>query len=209
MSKHSVSIVDADETFREACSLILTGLKKYFVSGKHDCGQEALRRMKREKPELIIIRQLRDVEMLDFLESVRSRNHLVKVLIIYKSLEKELVLPLFSAGASGIIEDNGSFENVIHAVESIVNGGAAMSSFVAKTMVAHFQKNDHSPLSSREQSVLELQARGKTYSEISIDLMIAKETVKSHIKNIYAKLNVSSKSEAISKALTEKFINAY
>ena len=207
--KHGVSIVDTDETFREACSLILTGLKKYYVSGKHDCGKEALRKMKRERPELIIVRELRNVEILDYLERVRSQNHLVKVLIIYKSLEKELVLPLFSAGASGVIEDNGSFNNVIHAVDSIISGGAVMSPFAAKTMVAHFQKNDHSPLSSREQTVLELQARGKTYTEISLDLMIAKETVKSHIKNIYAKLHVSSKSEAISKALTEKFINAY
>jgi DNA-binding NarL/FixJ family response regulator len=207
--KHAVSIVDADETFREACSLILTGLKKYYVSGKHKSGQEALRKMKRDKSELIIIRELSDVELLDYVDCVRAQNHLVKVLVVYKSLEKELVLPLFSAGASGIIEDNGSFNDVVHAADSILNGGAAMSSFVAKTIVSHFQKNEHSPLTSREQTVLQLQAKGKTYTEISFDLMISKETVKSHIKNIYTKLDVSSKSEAISKARTEKFINAY
>ena len=81
-----------------------------------------------------------------------------------------------------------------------------MSSRIAKLVVESFQKNPNSPLSPRETEVLELLSKGKSYSLIARDLFITKETAKSHIKNIYSKLQVRSKSEAIAKALQEKLI---
>ena len=73
-------------------------------------------------------------------------------------------------------------------------------------VVNSFQKNPNSPLSSRETQVLELLSKGKSYSMIAQELFITKETAKSHIKNIYSKLQVNSKSEAIAKATKEKLI---
>ncbi|MEQ8927831.1 MAG: response regulator transcription factor, partial [Fulvivirga sp.] len=87
-----------------------------------------------------------------------------------------------------------------------LNGGAPMSSKIAKMVVASFQKNPNSPLSPRETEVLELLAKGKSYSMIADELFVTKETAKSHIKNIYSKLQVNSKSEAIAKATKEKLI---
>ena len=81
-----------------------------------------------------------------------------------------------------------------------------MSSKIAKMVVNSFQKNPNSPLSSRETQVLELLSKGKSYSMIAQELFITKETAKSHIKNIYSKLQVNSKSEAIAKATKEKLI---
>ena len=81
-----------------------------------------------------------------------------------------------------------------------------MSSKIAKMVVASFQKNPNSPLSPRETEVLELLAKGKSYSMIAQELFVTKETAKSHIKNIYSKLQVNSKSEAIAKATKEKLI---
>ena len=71
---------------------------------------------------------------------------------------------------------------------------------------ASFQKNPHSPLSGRETEVLELLSKGKSYTNIAEDLFIDKETVITHIKNIYWKLEVHSKAEAIEKAVKDKLI---
>ena len=81
-----------------------------------------------------------------------------------------------------------------------------MSSNIARMVVESFQKNSNSPLTKRETQVLELLSKGKSYSVIADELFIHRETVKSHIKNIYYKLQVNSKADAIEKALKEKFI---
>jgi DNA-binding NarL/FixJ family response regulator len=73
-------------------------------------------------------------------------------------------------------------------------------------VVSSFQKNRNSPLTSRETEVLELLSKGKSYSTIADELFVDKETIRTHIKNIYWKLEVHSKAEAIEKALKNKLI---
>lgn len=81
-----------------------------------------------------------------------------------------------------------------------------MSTNVARMVVQSFHKNRQTPLSNRELEVLELLSSGKSYSTIADQLFVDKETVKSHIKNIYLKLEVHSKAEAIEKAKKSKYI---
>ena len=81
-----------------------------------------------------------------------------------------------------------------------------MSTNIARMVVQSFQRNNNSPLTPRETEVLELLSKGKSYSVIADELFVHKETIKSHIKNIYTKLQVNSKAEAIEKALKDKLI---
>jgi DNA-binding NarL/FixJ family response regulator len=118
----------------------------------------------------------------------------------------ELVFQALCAGASGYITKNSNHTELLSAIKELIQGGAPMTSNIAKMVVKSFQKNPNSPISARETEVLELLAQGKSYSMIARDLFITKETAKSHIKNIYAKLQVNSKSEAIAKATREKLI---
>jgi DNA-binding NarL/FixJ family response regulator len=95
---------------------------------------------------------------------------------------------------------------LLEAIDEVENGGAPMSMKIAKMVVNSFQKNTNSPLYLRETQVLELLAQGKSYSTIGDELFITKETAKTHIKNIYSKLEVRSKAEAIAKANEKKYI---
>jgi DNA-binding NarL/FixJ family response regulator len=81
-----------------------------------------------------------------------------------------------------------------------------MSTNIARMVVKSFQKNRQSPLTGRETEVLNLLSRGKSYKMIADEIYIDKETVRTHIKNIYRKLEVHSKADAIEKALKEKLI---
>ncbi|MEJ2105637.1 MAG: LuxR C-terminal-related transcriptional regulator [Ignavibacteriaceae bacterium] len=81
-----------------------------------------------------------------------------------------------------------------------------MSTNIAKMVIRSFQKSTDSPLTPRETEVLQKLARGKSYTMIGHDLFINKETVRTHIKNIYQKLNVNSKSEAIDRATKDRLI---
>ncbi len=81
-----------------------------------------------------------------------------------------------------------------------------MSTSIARRVIGSFQKSTQSPLTSRETEVLQLMTKGKSYTMIADELFINKETVRSHIKNIYQKLNVNTKSAAIEKATKERII---
>ena len=81
-----------------------------------------------------------------------------------------------------------------------------MSNNIARMVVDSFKINYTNPLSEREQEVLTLLSKGKTYSSISLELHIAKTTVRAHIRNIYEKLHVNSKEEAIKRAIDDNLV---
>ena len=88
----------------------------------------------------------------------------------------------------------------------MVDGGAPMSINIAKIVIRSFHKNQNSPLTKRETEILEQVANGKSRSKIAKQMFIDLETVKSHIKNIYVKLNVHSREDAIKEAKNNKYI---
>ena len=92
------------------------------------------------------------------------------------------------------------------ALTTLSQGGAALDPIIARFILRHIQVNEVSPLSARELMVLKLLIQGKTYSSIARELVISGETVKSHLKNIYKKLNVNTKAEAVRKAIIEQLV---
>jgi DNA-binding NarL/FixJ family response regulator len=92
------------------------------------------------------------------------------------------------------------------AITEVMDGGGPMSAHIARMVISSFQRAEASPLTRRETEVLEQIATGKSRKRIADELFIDLETVKSHIKNIYHKLDVHSKADAIKTARDNKFI---
>ena len=128
----------------------------------------------------------------------------IVVVTVYEN--DELVFKALCEGAAGYLTKNIPPEKLISSLIELENGGAPMSTSIARLVVSSFHRNRQSPLSNRELEVLELLSSGKSYSTIANQLFVDKETVKSHIKNIYLKLEVHSKAEAIEKAKKSKYI---
>lgn len=120
--------------------------------------------------------------------------------------DSEMVFQGLRAGAAGYIIKSANFLEIIRALEEISSGGAPMSHQIARMVIDNMHVNPNSPLSARETEVLQLIAEGKSYSEISSDLFISKATTRSHTRNIYVKLNVNSKSQALDIAKKDKLI---
>ena len=116
------------------------------------------------------------------------------------------VFQALCAGACGYLTKNISPEKLMDSIEEAYNGGGPISTNIARMVVQSLQRNTKSPLSPRETEVLQLLAKGKSYTMIADELFIDKETVRSHIKNIYIKLEVNSKAQAIEKATKERLI---
>ncbi|MEM6525490.1 MAG: response regulator transcription factor [Bacteroidota bacterium] len=202
-----IVIVEDNDAVREGFALIINSVSDYYVVNSYDNAEEAIKNLKKDTPEIILMDlELPGMNGIEAISIIKKSNPNVELIVntIYEN--SELVFQALVAGASGYITKNTSHSQLLDAIDEVKNGGAPMSSKIAKMVVNSFQKNPNSPLSNRETQVLELLSKGKSYSMIAQELFITKETAKSHIKNIYSKLQVNSKSEAIAKATKDKLI---
>lgn len=125
--------------------------------------------------------------------------------IISTSLvDPNLIFEAFCAGATGYIYKSDKLELLIEAVRNVMHGGSPMSAQIARLVVSSFKKaevpaGDSAQLSEREMEILRYLSQGFNYKAISDKLFISPETVRTHIRNVYSKLQVKSKVEAINK----------
>lgn len=97
--------------------------------------------------------------------------------------------------------------DLLNKIEEVVKGGAPMSSNIARQVINSFNiPTVPSPLSKRETEILRLLCNGMNYRSIATELFLSSHTVKTHVKNIYRKLHVHSRAEAVSKALEDNLL---
>jgi DNA-binding NarL/FixJ family response regulator len=205
--KKRVLIVEDDQEIRNSFSLIVNSSQKFMVINSYGNCEDAIDNINRDKPEIILM----DIELpgmngIQGTKIIKDKSPHSEIVMVTVYEDSELVFEALKAGASGYITKSANYMELLSALEEIVKGGAPMSSRIARMVIDNYHVNPNSPLAKRETEILQLIAEGKTYTQISEELFISKETAKTHIKNIYSKLQVNSKSEAIAKANLEKLI---
>lgn len=206
-TRKRVMIVEDDQEIRESFSLIVNSSERFAVVGAHGNCEDAIAALNREKPEIVLM----DIELpgmngIKGTQIIREKSPNTEVIMVTVYEDSDLVFEALKAGASGYITKSANYTELLSALEEIVRGGAPMSSRIARMVIDNYHINPNSPLTKRETTILQLISEGKTYTQISEELFISKETAKTHIKNIYSKLQVNSKSEAIAKANHDKLI---
>jgi DNA-binding NarL/FixJ family response regulator len=203
-----IVIIEEEEQLRECYKLIIKGVDKYFLVNAYASCVEAFPNLHKDRPHVILM-DLNLNGLINGIEGtkyVKSKFPSAEVLIIADNDDNDLVFEAFRAGASGFIEKSYNYLELIASLDELSKGGAPMSSKIARMVISNFHSNPNSPLSEREKDVLRLIAEGKSYTQIADLLFISKETSKSHIKNIYSKLEVNSKSEALELAREKKYL---
>ncbi len=202
-----ISIIEDNDVVREGFALLIDSVNEFDVVGTYATCEEAIKRLKEDRPDIVLMDiELPGINGIEGTSRIKKLLPDVNIIVITVHENSELVFEALCAGACGYITKNTEYSRLIDSIKEAMNGGAPMSSNIARMVVESFQKNQNTPLTGRETQVLELLAKGKSYTVIADELFIHKETVKSHIKNIYFKLQVHSKAEAIEKALKNKFI---
>ena len=208
-----------------------TSLKEKLASIENDIdiimeaadGVEFLQFMKTASPQPDVV--LMDIEMneLNGIETIQRAAPLypsVKFIMLTVFDDDERIFNAIKAGAHGYLLKEESAQNIIDAVYQVYQDeGAPMSPGIARkawkwlTSLASqpvaekaFLKNEMEPLSEREKEVLKCSMEGKEYAQIADQLFLSKHTVRQHMKNIYSKLHVSSKIEALQISLKNKWI---
>jgi DNA-binding NarL/FixJ family response regulator len=200
-----IVIVEDNEVVREAFAIYIRDLSHHVVINTYDRCETSIENLQSDSPDVILMDlELPGMHGLQGIKEIRKLRPQVNIIVITVHDNSEMVFEALCAGASGYITKTSNHFRILDAIEEVARGGAPMSGNIAKMVVESFRRNTSSPLTSRETEVLHLLAKGKSYKDIADILFVHVETIKSHIKNIYAKLQVSNKAEAIQKGIKDK-----
>lgn len=202
-----ICLIEDDETIREGYEYLIGNTEGYKITGSFASFEEASRKIARLDPDVILL----DIELpgISGIEAIPKLHKLVPdaYIIMLTVYEQEMnIFRALGSGASGYLTKDASHEKILASIREVMEGGGPMTSNIAKMVIQSFKRNEESPLTKRETEILEEIATGKSRKRIAEELFIDLETVKSHIKNIYSKLNVHSKADAIKLAKDNKFI---
>ena len=200
-----VSIIEDNDQFRKALETIIHQVNDTALTGSYTSAEKPMVGLLQSPPDIAIVDislpGMRGTELILRMKD-KIRNTQFMVCTIHD--DDDTIFEALKSGASGyILKDPVTVDEISKAVHDLYNGGSPMSPFIARKVISTFQKpaiNDpNSLLSLREKEVLGLVAKGLMYKEIAIRLEISTETVKKHLKNIYQKLHVQNKVEALNK----------
>lgn len=178
------------------------------VAGAAD-GLEALELALETQPDVVIM----DVNMpnlngVEAVERLRKQQPDLKILMLTMYNHDEYLFRTIRAGASGYLLKDAPVSDVVHAIRTAMTGGTLLRPEMKKKIDSYRDKEDDpaDKLSPREQEVLAALVKGLSNKEIAETLFISEATVKLHISNIYRKLGVKSRSQAIMHAVKEKMV---
>ena len=202
---HQVVIVEDDSLFRESFMETIATAGSWAVSGCHVRAESAIDAIPKNLPHAVIV----DIQLpgMSGIELVRALKPLcpdTQFLMVTVFEDADKVFEALAAGASGYMLKRDVHARLLESLDDVLAGGAPMSSAIARKVVQHFRLPVQEPgedfhLTQRETETLDLLVKGYFYKEIASELGIRIDTVAFHLGNIYRKLQVRTRSEAILK----------
>jgi DNA-binding NarL/FixJ family response regulator len=213
MKKIRVAIFEDNRNLREGLFNLLETSDQFTCAGAFANCERVVENIEETQPDVILM----DIEMplvngIEAVRLIREKYPDVKILMQTIFEEDEKIFQSICNGAQGYILKNTPPEEILDAIREIYEGGAPMSPIIASKVLRMFkfnlsnQKDSSFNLSSREKEILKCLVEGMSYKMIADTCFISADTVNGHIKNIYKKLQVHSKGEAVAKAIKGKIV---
>lgn len=200
----TISIVEDHPLYRDLLMKAIQVNKIFTVKGVYASAEEALSKIHLDEPDIALVDiKLEDKSGIEFVNQAKSKLNYTQFLMCTSYQNDENIFNALQAGASGYILKGSSIQEIYSAITELYEGGAPMSPYIAKKVIGLLNAKHSDPdafgLSERELEVLSLLSKGLLYKEISDQLSISPNTVKNHCKNIYKRLHVQNKVEALNK----------
>ncbi len=212
MEKVKVLIVDDHAVVRDGLSTMLGRQKDIAVVGQASNGLEAVQKVRELLPDIVLMDlRMPELDGVGAMRQIRAENDDVKFLVLTTYDSDEYIFDAIEAGAKGYLLKDTSREDLFKAVHSVHQGESLIQPGVAAKLLDRFaqlsrQTTPASLLSEREVEVLQLMAKGSGNKEIASQLTISESTVKTHVANIFQKLEVGGRTDAVTQALQKGII---
>ncbi len=195
-----VIVIDDDLKFHETYAHYFNTYREYHLAGIYCTVEDALEDFEMVCPDIVLTEinfsGLSGIEGL--IEFQKLENSAMVIMVTYEDDFKG-IKNAFKFGAEGYITKPIGKKALRHALNSIKYEGAAISSDIAKKIISMYRRKTYESFSERENQIIEFLGQGATYKAIADKLFVTTSTINFHIQNIYLKLNVNSKSEALQK----------
>ena len=213
INKTDVIIIEDNEDLRDSLKEAINESSNINCNNSFSSGEAALEFIEKKElvPDIILLDiGLPGMNGIELIPELKKLSPSTKIIIITVHDDDENVFNAICAGASGYLLKDLSSEKIISSINDVMNGGAPMNSHIAKKVLNMFRdqnlKSGGYDLSEREKEILSLLVEGLSKKQIAEKIFLSHHTVDSHLRNIYAKLEVHSRSSAISKAIREKLL---
>ena len=201
----TVSIVEDHPGTRDALVEVFQASAGPRCLSAYATAEDAVRGIPLDRPDVALIDiNLPRMSGIDCVAEIKSRVPQVQVLMLTQYESPDLVFHALRAGANGYLLKKTHPAQLVEAVECVYTGGSPMSPSIARKVVDHFHQPaqvNAEPLTKKEEEVLALLSQGLPYKEISAELKVSVNTIREHIRNVYRKLHVQSRAEAMKKFL--------
>jgi DNA-binding NarL/FixJ family response regulator len=211
-----ILLADDHRMFREGIAGVLASsyADKVEVVGKTDIGAEAIALTRKEKPDVVIMQVDEDLEKAkDTLEQVREGSTSTPKVIILTMLENPRILrEVMKLGANAFVHKSTTVEELFSTLRATLDEPTGENVVMMMPQGALQESEDGSPrdiLTKRELEVLVLAARGMSNGRVASHLSLTESTVKRHLANIYSKMGVGSRGEAVRKALDNEWLTIH
>ncbi len=209
-----ILIVDSQAVTRAGLHRLLDSYAGLQVVGEAADGVQAVSEMLELGPQVVLMdAQLPEGQSLEALRQIKQLNRDTKVLLLAAQAREEYLYEILRAGADGYILKDVAPDGLAQAVRAVARGELLLQPELAGKLISRFGaagrgETRRDALTPRELEVLRLLARGLRNKEIAARLFVSERTVNFHLANIYQKLNVSGRTEALSRALEQGLITA-
>ncbi|RFZ95621.1 DNA-binding response regulator [Mucilaginibacter conchicola] len=207
-----VLLYEDNPQLRDGLAILLDGTDGFEYAGSFPDCTDIVNQCETIKPDVILMDiNMPNVDGLAGLKLIRKHNTEIKILMLTVFDDNQNVFEAIKSGANGYLLKKTPPAKLLEYIQDAQTGGAPMTSSIASQVLKMFSGagtmsgGDDFNLSDRENEVLQLLVNGHSYKMIASDLFISIDTVRSHIKKIYEKLHVNSKSEAVAKALKNNY----
>ena len=206
MDTITIAIVEDNHDIRTAMELLINGSDGYACVGTFNNAETAVEQIPQLMPNVVLMDfnlpgGMNGIECIAQLKREHPDMQFM-MLTVYEDDDK--IFMALEAGASGYILKKTSPGELLEAIRDLYDGGSPMSSQIVRRVVAFFQKQAKpnpalEALTAREKEILDQLSKGYLYKEIASNLFISIETVRRHVHNIYEKLHVRSRTDAVNK----------
>jgi DNA-binding NarL/FixJ family response regulator len=202
-----VLIADDHPVFRQGLRSALEGDGGFQIVGEAETGAEAIEAALEHQPDVVAMDvQMPDRNGIEATREIVTQSPHIGVLVLTMFEDDDSVFAAMRAGARGYLLKGSDHEEIVRAIRAVAAGEAIFGPAIATRLMAYFAASPDGPaqafpeLTSREREVLELIAEGRSNAEIAGRLVLSQKTVRNHVSNVFTKLQVLDRAQAIVKA---------